>query len=197
MRNLALLIVFLMSLNLVTAQNATASSKNSSVLPLSSFLKTYKEKQLTISTETKERTDLSVAEKLMLYENEISKLKESFKTSRQKEYSSKVAKRAKRLSCTGKHTRNVTKCEPVLINAPNGNMYTKKEWIEIEATKDITVVVDDNSTISLSLSATGKRTNKAVVYATYKYKPESIMPIVNQEVINLFSSLKDTKSEKE
>jgi len=185
---LSILILLLLSSIQFSAQNSSTSSRNSSLIPLSSFLNSHKEKYDHISEKLESKKNVSIAEKLMLYENEINILKEDFKTKRKTEYLSKTAKRAKRLSCIGTHTRNVTHCQPEYIHAPNKNMYTKKDWIEVESIKDLEVVTD-SSTIKLSMSANGKRTNKAVIYATFKYKEKNITEIIDKEAADLFNQV--------
>jgi len=188
-RLLTTLMVLLAGSMSILAQNSTASSRSSSVSPLSDFLETYEQKHSVISKNIEEKTTLTFDEKLLLYQNEVTKLKEDFKAKRKAEYLSKTARRAKRLTCTGTHTRNSTICEPVYIKAPNSDMYTEKDWIKVEGSGNIETTIGSDSSISMSMKVNGKRTNKGVVYATFKYKPESIPAIIDQEIIELFSKM--------
>jgi len=185
---LTLLTLFLSSSIYVSAQNSSTSTRKSTVQPLSEFLESYKDKYRIISEEIESMTELSFAEKLALYDTETSKLKEDFKANRKSEYLSKTAKRAKRFTCTGTHVRNSTDCAPVTIDAPSNNMYTKTEWIKVEGSNQGKVDLD-NSSVTLRIKATGKRTYKGVLYATFKYKPENVPAIVNQETTDLFNQM--------
>jgi len=178
---LLLVVVFLTNSGSVFAQDYA-------VKPLSDFLQAYKEKHLVISKGL-EDSNMAFSKKLAIYEGKISELKENFKTSRKSEYELKSVKRAKRHSCVGTNTRGVTDCDAVFIKAPNEQMYTKKEWIKIEGTDKAETMVIDSSTVSLKMTATGKRTNKGVVYTIFKYKPELIAGIVEKETTDLFDQI--------
>ena len=184
-RKALLLLAFLTGSICVSAQNASSSSRNSTVQPLSEFLETYKQKHRTISEATQNDTKLNFSEKLALYESKISKLREDFKTTRKSEYLSKTAKRAKRYTCTGTHVRNTTECATVYINSPNSDMYTTKEWVTVEGENKANITVDSSS-VSLKMRATGKRSYKGVIYATFKYKPGNISALVDKEAAELF-----------
>ena len=183
-----ILITLLISLISVTAQDYA-------VTPLTDFLESYKEKHVVLSKEIESNAKASFAEKLAIYDSKISKIKESFKSSRKSEYLLKSVKRAKRHSCKGTRIRGITDCKAVYINAPNSNMYTKKDWVNIETDdpdkdKDIKVVIDSSS-VSLNITATGTRENKAAVFAVFKYKPSVISAIVEKETSDLFGQIVD------
>lgn len=177
-------ILFLISSIYVSAQKST-------VKPISDYIDIYLDKKEVISKEIKSQADISIEKKLALYEKEISLLKEKFKNDRISEYKNKTIKLAKRHMCKGMNTRGVTDCKSVSINSPNENMHTKNEWVELESEstdKGISLVVD-NSSVNINMTANGKRVNKAVVYATFKYIPERITEIVNKETVYLFNEI--------
>jgi len=173
----------LLILLLVTTTSITAQSHK--VKPLTNFIETYKEKHNVISSEIEARTDINFSEKIAIHNNEINKLKEDFRVSRKAEYLSKSAKRAKRHSSS----RGSTDCGYAYVKAPNSNMYTIEEWIKTEGDiKDIKIA-EDNSSVGIQLTTTGKGTTKATIYATFKYKPELIDTVIEFETNDLFSQI--------
>ena len=169
--------------------SASLLAQDYAVSPLSDFLVTYKEKQNVIAKKA-ETSNFNFTQKLAFYEGEMSELKETFKKARKSEYQMKSVKRAKRHSCKGTSIRGITDCEPVYIKAPNKNMYTKEDWVKIEGTDKITTeIIDDNSSVGIKMSATGVRVNEGVIYTVFKYKPELIESIVENEVKDLFSQI--------
>ena len=188
----------LLTLSIFLAATLTVFAQDYMVTPLSDHLEVYKGKQVGISKEIGNNSDLSVSEKLALYENEMGKLKEEFKKKRKLEYQAKSVKRAKRHKCKGTKVRGVTKCPTISIVPPNDKMYTKQEWLNIEkegVEKSINVSVVD-SKVDINISATGTtRENKATVFAIYKYKPELISDIVNDETMQLFDQIVKSNDE--
>ena len=182
---------FLTILVLLLTSSISLSAQDYAVKPLTDYLDTYKEKHQEISQILETRGDITFAEKLSLYETEISKLKEGFKDDRKAEYLSKSVKRAKRHSCKGTRIRGITDCKAVSIEAPNKNMYTSKDWVKVEGENTKVEVSPDNSSVSLSLTATGTRLTEGVIFTVFKYRPELINSIVNKESINLFSKITD------
>ena len=164
------------------------SAQGSLVKPLSDFLTNYKEKNHLISEEIKEMTDISFAEKLALYENKIAAIKDDFKNTRKEEYLSKSVTRAKRFNCTGTHTRKVTECS-YIVKAPNENMYTKKEWVEIKGTDTPVEITTDGVSTKVNMKAPGKKQIDLTLYATFKYKPESIPAMVDKDMLELFNQI--------
>ncbi len=180
----------LTALSLFLMSSIGSFAQGSSVKPLENFLEIYKNKNTVISKEIENNSDISFAEKLALYQNKISKLKEDFKTERKREYFSKNITRAKRYNCEGVHTRKVTNCNYV-IKTPNDNMYTKKEWIELKGLdqdKNIQIVTEDELP-RIKMTAAGKKKIDVTVYATFKYKAENVSEMVDKETSELFSDL--------
>ena len=182
-KTLIVLPIFLMSSIGLFAQG-------SSVKPLANFLEIYKDKNTVISKEVENNTDISFTEKLKVYENRISKLKEEFKAQRKKEYFSKELTNAKRYSCEGVHVRKVTNCNYV-VKAPNDKMYAKSEWVEVKGLdqdKSIQIVTEGSSPI-IKMTAAGKKKIDVTVFTKFKYKSESIAEMVDKETSELFSNL--------
>jgi len=180
----------LTALSLFLMSSLGIFAQGSSVKPLENFLEIYKDKNTVISKEIENNSDISFKEKLALYQSKISKLKEDFKMQRKREYFSKNITRAKRFNCEGVHTRKVTNCS-YIIKAPNDNMYTKAEWIEVKGLdkdKDLQIVTEDVNTYA-KMKAAGKKKMQATIYATFKYKADSVSEMVDKETSELFSNL--------
>lgn len=179
------LIAFLFGVIKVTAQDHLAK-------PLSVFLEDYKERESLIFKEIDDNNkNLSFDQKLIVYNNELSKLKEDFKKKRKLEYQLKSVKRARKSACKGTHIRRVTDCESVLVKAPNKYMYTTEKWAQVnkEGQNNSIKVFVDSSFVSLKISSTGMKVNKASVYTIFKYKPNVIDAIVEKETTELFQEI--------
>ena len=181
-KTLIVLLIFLMSSTGLFAQG-------SSVKPLANFLEIYKDKNTVISKEVENNTDISFTEKLKVYENRISKLKEEFKAQRKKEYFSKELTNAKRYSCEGVHVRKVTNCNYV-VKAPNDKMYAKSEWVEVKGLDQENIqIVTEGSSPLIKITAAGKKKIDVTVFVKFKYKSESITEMVDKETSELFSNM--------
>lgn len=158
------------------------------VKPLSDFLQSYKDKHRIIIKAVENRNDLSISDKLLLFEKEIDKLKEEFKSTRIKEYQAISAELSVSHSCTG-NTGSVTDCGYRYISAPNKNMYTKDDWIRVTGTNKGTTVERDGSRAGLKMTVAGNNTNTGTLYAIFRYRPEAILELVNKDVIDFFNQL--------
>lgn len=165
-----------------------AGQRYKDVKPLSDFLQTYKDKHRIIIKAIETRSDLSISEKLLLFEKEIDKLKEEFKSIRIKEYQAISAEFSVSHSCTG-NTGSVTDCGFRYISAPNKNMYTKDDWIRVTGTNKGTIVEGDGSRAGLKMTVAGNNTNTGTLYAIFRYRPEAILELVNKDVMDLFNQL--------
>jgi len=175
-------ICFVLCSGYVTAQDY-------SVTPLSDYLLPYKDRHRIILRSIEDNNDLSISEKLVLYESEISKQKEDFKINRRAEYQSKSVELSIGHSCTSGVSGNVKQCGYVYITAPNNNLYTRTDWISVVGTNKGTVVSPDGSSAGLNMTVAGKGRNEGTLKATFRYKPESIAMLVDQETINLFNQI--------
>lgn len=100
------------------------SAQDYAVKPLKDFLQPYKDKHRIILKAIEDRTDLTIAQKLVLYESEMSKQKEEFRAGRKVEYQSKSVVLSIANSCTSGSNGGVKDCGYVYVHAPNSNMYT-------------------------------------------------------------------------
>lgn len=181
-RTLAVLVFVLTSSICVSAQDY-------SVKPLSDFLQPYKDKHRIILKAIEDRTDLSIAQKLVLYESEMSKIKEEFRAGRKVEYQSKSVNLSVNHSCTSGSSGGVKQCGYKYVYAPNSNMYTRTDWIRVEGTNKGTTVAADGSSAGLNMTVAGNNRNAGTLFAAFRYKPESIYTLVDKETVDLFNQI--------
>jgi hypothetical protein len=180
-KNHALVIIILLIL-----KSNFAVSQASGVKPLTDFVQTYKDKHRIILKSIERRTDLSISQKLVLYESEISNIKNEFRSNRTREYQSIKVQRSVGHSCTSGKSGGVKQCGFKYVNAPT-NMYTRTDWIKVTGTNKGTKVASDGSSAGLNMTVAGKGRNAGTLYATFRYKPESISMLVDNETIELFN----------
>ncbi len=180
--NSSIVLIFLL------INSLSVNAQKFSVKSLEEYSQSYKDKHTIISKEIQNNSDLSFNEKLTLYSSEISKLKEEFRKKRISEYQSKTAALAKRHKCYGTHVRKSTDCGYKYIKAPNDDMYTQEDWIEVKGIDKNQLVIDTTS-VAVKMKVNGKAKMEATIYAKFKYIPERIVAIVDQETTDLFSSM--------
>ncbi|WP_207536292.1 hypothetical protein [Desertivirga arenae] len=185
----AILRNFLSVCALVLGTSFWVSGQNYSVAPLKDFLQPNKDKHRIILKAIEDRTDLTIAQKLVLYESEMSKLKEAFRTARKTEYQSKEVTLSVEKSCTSASSGGVKDCGYGTVNAPNSDMYTRTDWIKVIGTNKGTTVAPDGSSAGLKMTVAGKGRNFGTLYATFRYKPESISTLVDKETVDLFNQV--------
>ena len=173
----------------VMTSSICASAQDYSVKPLTDFLQPYKDKHRIILKAIEDRTDLTIAQKLVLYESEMSKLKEEFRAGRKAEYQSKSVELSVENSCTSESSGGVKKCGFKYVNAPNGNMYTRTDWIRVVGTNKGTEVAADGSSAGLNMTVAGKGRNAGTLFAIFRYKPESVSTLVDKETVDLFNEI--------
>jgi len=185
MKNFLSFIIALTLLNCSLIVNAQSYA----VKPISDFLPEYKEKHRIILEDIEKRTDLAHAQKFVLYENDISKLKEEFRTGRLAEYESKSIRLSVQNSCSSGSNSGIKDCGSTCISAPSSDLYTKSEWIKVEGDNKGAKVSLTDSTACLRMTVAGKGRNAGTLYATFRYKPESILALTDKDTIDLFADI--------
>ena len=160
-----------------------------SVTPVTEFYQTYKDKHRIILDAIEARTDLSISAKLILYGEEIGKLKNEFRDARRAEYQSKSVELSVQHSCTSGSSGGVKDCKWKSVSAPNSSMYTRTDWIRVEGTNKGTSVDPDGSSASLRMTVAGKGRNAGTLFALFKYRPEDIVRLVEQESTSMFNQI--------
>ena len=181
MKHLLALIIALTFLSGSVVVNA----QRYAVKPINEYLPEYKEKHRIILEDIEKRTDLAHAQKFVLYENDISKLKEEFRASRLAEYESKSIVLSVQNSCSS--SGGVKDCGSTCVSAPTNDLYTKSEWIKVEGDNKGASVSLTDSTACLRITVAGKRRIAATLHATFKYKPESLLALSDKDTNDLFA----------
>lgn len=156
------------------------------VKPISDFLPEYNEKHRNIIEDIEKRTDLAHAQKFVLYQDDLSKLKEEFKAIRKAEYESKSIRLSVPYNCTGENSGGVKDCGSKCINAPTSDLYTQNDWIKVEGDNKGASVTSSDSTACLRMTVAGKGRKTGTLYATFKYKQESILAFTDKDTNDLF-----------
>lgn len=181
-------VAFLLNcLFLIFASNAYAA-ESYSVKPLGDFLQTYKDKHRIILSDI-EASQLPLAEKLVKYEQEMSKLKNEFRTARKAEYESKSVVLSVEKSCTKGNSGGVKDCGWASVYAPNSDMYTRTDWIRVEGTNKGTGVSADGGFASLRMTRASAGRNAGTLFATFRYKPASVATLIDKETTDLFTQV--------
>lgn len=173
----------------VLALTSKAYAQNYAVKPTSDYLQTYKDKHRLVLNDIEGRDTLTLAQKLVLYEKEIAKLKDEFRTIRKNEYESKSTELSVTHSCTKGYSGGVKNCQWKEVSAPNSNMYTRKDWIRVEGTNKGTDVNADGSKATLLMTRAGRGRNVGTLYAIFRYRPENIAALIDKETTELFNQV--------
>jgi hypothetical protein len=155
------------------------------VKPLTDFLPVYKDKHRIIVRAIEDRDDLSIEEKLQLYELEVGKLKTQFSSDRKAEYESKSIELSVGHSCTSSSSGGVKNCGWKCVTAPVEGLYTIKEWTRVEGTNKGVSVSANQACLKMTVSGSGR--NSGTLFATFKYEPTFISTTTEKETISLFN----------
>jgi L-rhamnose mutarotase len=158
------------------------------VKPINDILSEYKDKHQVILDNIQKRTDLAHAQKYVLYQHEITNLKEAFKANRIAEYESKSVQLSVQRACTGE-SGGLKDCGSACVSAPSSDLYTQNDWIKIVGATKGTSVSTTDSTACLRMTVMGKGRNTGTLYATFRYRPASILALTEKETNYLFTSL--------
>ena len=158
------------------------------VRPVGDFLSDYKGKYRIILA-TIEQSELPLPQRLALYEEEMTKLKTQFKTERKAEYESKSTTLSKGHSCTSGSSGGVKNCGWKCVDAPTAHLYTKADWIRVDGTNKGTKVSEDGSSACLKMTVAGEGRNHGTLHAIFKYRPESILSLIDSETRELFNQV--------
>jgi len=182
-KNAVILILSLLVLSL------SVSAQSYAVEPLSVFLQSYKEKLRIAMNAIEPRMDLTVSQKMLLYEAEVSKIKSAFRVARKEEYQSKAVELSVAKKCESSSSGGKKDCGVACVSAPAEYLYTRRDWIRVDGTNKGVTVTPDGSIACLHMTVAGRGLNEGTLYAVYRYKPGSILTLVENDVANLFIQL--------
>jgi hypothetical protein len=167
------------------AQSATAQHE---VKPITDFLPDYQAKH-TIILKAVEDTIAPLAVKLAMYERELSKLKNEFRTIRIQEYESKSISLAVRNSATSGSSGGVKKVDDKCVTAPSPDLYTKAEWMSVVGDNKGTYTSPNGNTACLKMSVAGKGTNAGILTAVFRYHPDKVLVRTERDTGDLFKAV--------
>ncbi|WP_342087726.1 hypothetical protein [Dyadobacter sp. OTU695] len=186
MKNFSIFKNALVSLIFYLACSNSTTAQDYAVRPISDFFQSYRDKHKIIMDYV-ESQQIPLPQRLVLYDTEMTKLKNEFRKDRLAEYKSKKVELTREHSCTSRSNGGVKKCGWKSVSAPNSNMYTRKDLIYVKGTNKGTDVSADGSSASLFMSVAGSGRNAGTLFATFIYKPDSIMTLLDKETVELFT----------
>lgn len=164
-------------------------AQNYSVKPADDFVADLKNQHRIIMTEVEKRDDLTLPQKLALLESETNKLKTKFKKNRTAEYKSKSTKLSVSHSCTSKSSGGVKNCKTKCVSAPSPDLYTTRNWIKLQGKSKGISVDPTGRAACLRMTVAGKGHNAGTITATFKYKPDRIVELVDKDMTYVFTKV--------
>ena len=155
--------------------------------PASNYVGDIKTKYRIIVKDIEAR-QIPLDQKLRLIEEEVNKLKNIFKKERAKEYE-KIQLTDNVLHKCRSSTGKKKNCGWASVVSPSSDLYTKKEWIRVEGDSKGTAVTPDGSKASIKMTRAGSGENKGRLIATFRYKPASIVQLVDKDMIEVFNQV--------
>ena len=158
---------------LLTLFSSLLSAEEGSQLKL---LEDYKHKYqaewfLLVSTlEAKE--NLSFKNKLMRYEDEVSRLKQLFVVERVNEYESLSTTLVSTHQCNGRPSGTPKNRGVVCVERPDENMYTTEEWVTYKGDSMGQVMTEAKACLKLEVRGKGRK--KGSVSAVFKFRKDYI-----------------------
>ena len=159
------------------------------VSPISRYVGPYKDARRIILEALERRTDLTIAQRLALYDEEMKKQRDKFAAERRAEYESKSASVGKEHSCTSGSSGGKKDCGWKCARSPDSDLYTTKSWVQTGGTiKGLKV---DSGKACIKETVAGKGRNKGSVTAAFRYRPDVIDASVLEDTIDLFNLITD------
>jgi hypothetical protein len=131
-----------------------------------------------------------MSERMAMYDREMNNLKKGFRAERLAEYQSKQVSITTGHSCTSRSSGGVKNCGWKCSAAPNTSLlYTTKEWVSYAGTVKGSRINKAEACIKMTVA--GKGQNKGSVSAAFRYQPEVVATLLNQEVEQLVNLITD------
>jgi hypothetical protein len=177
-------LIFTLLVIILTCSNLIAQDYK--VKDLDTFVPEYNDKHKIILRAIEASTE-PLAVKLKMYEDEMKKLKATFKKDRISEYSSKATSLSVYHSCTSKSRGGKKKCGWRTVWAPTPEMYTNMDMVSVDGDTKGTVVSPDGRAASIKMSVAGEGKNSGTLTAIFKYHPDRMQIKVSEEIDTLFN----------
>ncbi|MBT3506074.1 MAG: hypothetical protein HN475_09990 [Piscirickettsiaceae bacterium] len=146
----------------------------------------YHAKWTSLVSELEVRTDLSFVQKLVMYEEEVNKLKEQYKEQRVAEYNDDEVTVTAEHQCKGRPAGSTRNCGYRCVERPNEDMYTTAEWTMF--TGDYMKEVVNEEKACFKLEASGNVSKQGSVTAVFKYRKNYIVYRTSDDADALFDS---------
>jgi hypothetical protein len=156
------------------------------VVPVNTFFSEYRGKEEIIKKYIEAQPNLSIAQRLALFEAEMTKLKDQYRALRKTEYESKSIELSVRNSCTSKSSGGKKTCGIKYVYSPTPDLFTSQNWMRVVGTNKGTVLSHDGSTAGLKMSVAGKGKNVGTLFAVYKYRPNRVLELIESELAVIF-----------
>jgi hypothetical protein len=153
------------------------------------YIGKYKDSRRIIMEAIQQRTDLSIPERLALYEQEMEKLRVLFRGERRSEFESKSVQVSQEHSCTSGSSGGRKDCGWKCATSPSPDLYTKAEWVTTSGTNKGLSVSDSQACIKMTVAGRGR--NAGSVTATFRYRPEIVARRVEDDARELFNLITD------
>jgi hypothetical protein len=157
------------------------------VKPVTEYLAEYKDKHRIIRKAVDD-SGQPPAERIAMYEREMGKLKDQFRKIRRSDYETSSVEVIKGHSCTNGRRGEVADCGWKCAESPDKvNLYTRAEWVRWTGTVRGREVRGTNACIKMTRA--GRGMNRGGVWATFRYRPEAIKKLVEDDLVSLFTTI--------
>ncbi|MFT7234918.1 MAG: hypothetical protein ACI9QV_000488 [Methylophagaceae bacterium] len=176
-----LLITGICLTNIVSAQQTQQGLKL-----LDIYKAHYGQRWTSLVSGLENRSDLSFAQKLAHYEQQIGIVKQQFSKERIQEYQQQSITLKVEHKCKGRPSGTAKNCGFKCVERPNENMYTTEKWVIYTGDEMGKTLNEAKACLKLEVRGAGK--NEGTVSATYKYRPSYIDYKVADDADILFKS---------
>lgn len=146
----------------------------------------YKAKWSTLVSSLEQRDDLTFVEKLAIYDQEITALKQDYAQAKIGEYRDNEVTITVEHECKGRPAGSTKNCGYRCVERPNEDMYTTEEWVTFNGDAMGTIVNEEKA--CLKLEAKGNVKKVGSVTAVFKYRNSFVDYKVADDASELFSS---------
>lgn len=154
--------------------------------PLSNYIAEYRDKRRVI-LEGIDRLPpgTPISERLAVYEREMGKLREAFRTSRRAEYAGINAERSVDHSCTKGSSGGVKNCGWKCTARPSSNVEPNPDTIRVEGDNKGTKIEGGSACLKMTRASRGR--NYGILYVKYRYNPALLEQHLHADTTRLFN----------
>jgi hypothetical protein len=168
---------------------SNAFSQSYKVEPIGHFVVEYKDKHKIIFDYIRDHPEWTLEYRTSFYENAMKKLRDEFIANRKAEYESKSIQLSVSNSCTSKSSGGKKNCGWNCVTAPDPNLYTQTSWMKVVGDSKGIKASNNGNSACLKMTVSGKGRNKGTLHATFRYHPDNITTLVDQDLHSLLSQI--------